>query len=396
MASVDHPLSGVNPEVFNDDLWAWIESNSAINTTELRLKYGTNEPYSSAIAQIEAKNKYAGKFRELFEERWVFPTGIGLEQSSSLKTAAVKSRFFQTSYSADLCAGMGIDSKTILNTAQCLKHLCFEQNLPLAHLLKHNLPGADVIPGAFDIGKLKDWISEHNIASNELTVYLDPDRRSSNKKTFSIAEGTPNLIELQRELLNLSACVVAKHSPMLDLKACMQELENLHELVIVQYQGECKEVLTIQRNEKPTEVAITLIEAESLTSISGNYIPSIVQPVQIVKKYIIQPSPGLNKSSLHALLAQQYDWERLIFGTLYTSHRLPSPSPFYKVFEIKSSFSSLKKVRLEGAYAIESIGSKITAKELRKRLKLQEGREQKLFYLQNGRTKQILEGLLIE
>ena len=73
--------------------------------------------------------------------------------------------------------------------------------------------------------------------------------------------------------------------------------------------------------------------------------------------------------------------------------RLPSPSPFYKVFEIKSSFSSLKKVQLEGAYAIESIGSKITAKELRKRLKLKEGREQKLFYLQNGRTKQILEGL---
>ena len=58
---------------------------------------------------------------------------------------------------------MGIDSKTILNTAQCLKHLCFEQNLPLAHLLKHNLPGADVISRAFDIGKLKDWISEHNV-----------------------------------------------------------------------------------------------------------------------------------------------------------------------------------------------------------------------------------------
>ena len=396
MGSVNHPLSGVNPEVFNDDLWAWIESNSTINTIELRLKYGTNEPYSSAIAQIEAKNKYTGKFRKLFEERWLFPTGVGLEQSSSLKTAEAKARFFQTPYSADICAGMGIDSRTILNTAQSLKHLCFEQNLPLANLLKHNLPGADVIPEAFDIGKLKDWISKHNVPANELTVYLDPDRRSSNKKTFSIAEGTPNLIELQKELLNLSACVVAKHSPMLDVKACSQELENLHELVIVQYQGECKEVLTIQRNEKSTEVAITLIEAESLTSISGSHIPSTVRPVQTVKKYLIQPSPGLNKSNLHSLLAQELEWERLIFGTLYTSNTAPKPSSFYKVFEIKSSFSSLKKIRLEGAYAIESIGSKITAIELRKRLRLKEGREQKLFFLQNGRTKLILEGLLIE
>ena len=396
MASNDSQLSRVNPEVFNDELWAWIESNSAINTIDLRLKYGSNEPYSSAIAQIEAKKKYAGKFRELFQERWIFPSGIGLEQSSSLKTAAVKARFFQTPYSADLCAGMGIDSRTILNADQCLKHLCFEQNRPLARLLKHNLPEADVIPGAFQAQKLIDWISTHDIASNELTIYLDPDRRSSNTKTFSIAEGTPNLIDLQEELLNLSACIVAKHSPMLDLKACMHELQNLHELVIVQYQGECKEVLTVQRNEKSSEVAITLIEAENLTSISGRQIPSIVQPVQTAKKYIIQPSSGLNKSNLHSLLAQQLEWERLIFGTLYTSNRLPSPSPFYKVFEIKSSFSSVKKVQLEGAYAIESIGSKITAKELRKRLKLKEGREQKLFYLQNGRTKQILEGHLIE
>ena len=180
MASNDRPLSGVNPEVFNDELWAWIESNSAINTTDLRLKYGSNEPYSSAIAQIEAKKKYAGKFRELFQERWIFPSGIGLEQSSSLKTAAVKARFFQTPYSADLCAGMGIDSRTILNAVQCLKHLCFEQNRPLARLLKHNLPEAVIIPGAFEVQKLKDWISTHDIASNEVTIYLDPDRHPNN------------------------------------------------------------------------------------------------------------------------------------------------------------------------------------------------------------------------
>ena len=133
---------------------------------------------------------------------------------------------------------------------------------------------------------------------------------------------------------------------MLDLKACMQELQNLHELVIVQYQGECKEVLTIQRNEKSTEVAITLIEAENLTSVSED-IPSIVQPVQTVKKYIIQPSPGLNKSSLHALLAQQLDWERLIFGTLYTSHR-PQPKSVLQSVRNKVQLLIVKKSTVRG------------------------------------------------
>ena len=75
MASVDHPLSVVNPEVFNDDLWAWIESNSAINTTELRLKYGTNEPYSSAIAQIEAKKNTPGNSASSFKNVGYFLAG---------------------------------------------------------------------------------------------------------------------------------------------------------------------------------------------------------------------------------------------------------------------------------------------------------------------------------
>ncbi len=396
MASFDHSISQVNPDLFDNDLWAWIESNSTKNTAELRLKYGGTEPYSSAIAQIEARNKYLGKFKALFDDRWVFPIGIGLEQSSSVKTAAVKARFFQTPYSVDLCAGMGIDSRAILNSDRCLKHLCFEKNPSLARLLKHNLSKADVIPSAFELQLLKDWISAHHIETDELTVYLDPDRRTSHKRTFGIAEATPNLLDLQVELFKLARCVVAKHSPMLDLNASMLELQNLHELVIVQYRGECKEVLSVQRRSKAVRLRITLIEAEDLSELSSTQPSLDAAAIQTVKKYVIQPSSGLNKSNLHLLLADQMNWERLIFGGLYTSNTLPAPSPFYKVFEIKSSFSSLKKIRLKGAYAIESIGSKISAKQLRKRLQLQEGREQKLFYLQNGRTKQILEGLLIE
>jgi hypothetical protein len=104
----------------------------------------------------------------------------------------------------------------------------------------------------------------------------------------------------------------------------------------------------------------------------------------------------LNKSELHHLLATLQGWQRLGIGNIYTSLTLPEKSPFYKTFEVQTTFDSLKKVKLSGEYAIESVGSKITAKELRKRLLLKEGRTQKLFYLQNGKTKLIVEGILIE
>ena len=66
------------------------------------------------------------------------------------------------------------------------------------------------------------------------------------------------------------------------------------------------------------------------------------------------------------------------------------------IFKVNEVFDSLKKAKLFGPAAIESIGSKITSHELRKRFRLKEGREQKIFYLQNGRLKLIVTSQLIE
>jgi hypothetical protein len=63
---------------------------------------------------------------------------------------------------------------------------------------------------------------------------------------------------------------------------------------------------------------------------------------------------------------------------------------------VNEVFDSLKRAKLFGPAAIESIGSKISSDELRKRFKLKEGREQKIFYLQNGKLKMIVTCQLIE
>jgi hypothetical protein len=396
MNNLEHASKQVSPKVFTEEIWKWIFAHIDAKPVELRLKYGDKEPFFSAISQIEARSRYSKKFKGLTLSRWIFPIGIGLEQSSSVATAHIKQRLFRTPYSADLCGGLGMDSRFICNRPASKKHLIFERNTGLADLLKHNLPAAEVLPVAFNFNDLDDWIQRENIPTHELEVYLDPDRRSNARRTFSILEGTPNLISIQQNLLEKCARIIAKYSPMTDLKEIKALLPNLSELHVIQFRGECKEVLSIQEKGYEGYVNTLLIDAETRDEVKEAHARASKEVLTTLKKFIIQPSAGLNKSGLHPQFAHQYEWSKLVFGNLYTSDFEPPRSVFYKIFVVNELFDSLKKAKFIGPAAIESIGSKISSDELRKRFKVKEGREQKIFYLQNGKLKRIVTCQLIE
>ena len=393
MARLNHEDAQSNPKALGPEQWLWVEQNLGQDTQKLRLKYGTQEPYNTAIAQIEARTKYSGKFGAFCNTRWIFPKGLALEQSSSEATAKWKSTLVTTGYSADLCAGMGVDSAMICNRTASKGHFCFEKNASLAHLLRHNLPQANVQQGEFSHEDLKKWIESHALAAKDLTIYLDPDRRAGSQREFKLEHCTPNLVEEQYALLEVAQTIIAKHSPMVDLDHLAASLKGLCEIWVVQYRGECKEIVSVQRSLGGTLQinAIDIASGETFTGESRNSTKLSYGPLQ---SFIIQPSPGLNKSTLHEKMAHEQEWTKLPFGHLYTAQNAPSPNPFYKVYKVLETFDSLKKISINESAAVECIGSKITVTELRKRLKIKEGRDRKLFYLQNGRTKVIVIGRL--
>ena len=313
-----------------------------------------------------------------------------------MATAKIKQRLFRAPYSADLSGGLGMDSYFICERLSSKKHVVFERNLGLAQLLKHNLTASKVISSEFNFDDLDDWIKRENIHTNELEVYLDPDRRSNDRRSFSILEGAPNLVSIQGDLLTRCAKIIAKHSPMVDLNEIESLLLNLSEIHIIQYQGECKEVLSVQEKGYEGSVNIVLIDAETEEEFNGQAPSPSANVLTTPKGFIIQPSAGLNKSGFHMQFAQIHQWSKLVFGNLYTSQSEPPQSVFYKIFRVNKVFNSLKKAELAGPAAIESIGSKISSDELRKRFKIKEGRERKIFYLQNGKLKMIVACKLIE
>lgn len=382
-----HPIQQVDPDVFDPELWRWIEQQSHGNLVELRLKYGLQEPYFSAIAQLHAQKKYGDKFSGL-PKNWVYPTGQALEQSSSVATATFKSQLLQTPFFVDLCAGMGVDTWALENKSTTKKGLAFELDPGVAKLLETNLLKTTVIQGEASLPQIDRWTKSLDLPKELLTIYLDPDRRVHGKRSFGIADCIPNLMELQQELLARCSRVISKHSPMLDLQS-IHDLSNVSVVYIVQSKAECKEVIVVQDDNFTGIWSMILVDVDSQSELvlSGKITGQRLQSSSDFKKYLIQPSAGLGKSLRHEELAKELDWTRTIYGNLYTSEEPSEPSPFYRVYQIKEICQPYKFAEKIEHAAIECIGFPQSVAEVRKKLKAKESSSIKVFALKADRKK---------
>ncbi|MGB0194092.1 MAG: hypothetical protein ACPF8Z_02730, partial [Schleiferiaceae bacterium] len=101
-------------------------------------------------------------------------------------------------YSIDLCAGMGIDSCALLQRPELKEHWANELNQDLAQLLRHNLPTAKVSSAHAEelFTAIEAWKQDLGIGPEDLTIYLDPDRRASGNKAHNLEHTVPHLPSL--------------------------------------------------------------------------------------------------------------------------------------------------------------------------------------------------------
>lgn len=385
-----HPTQQVNPEVLDQKARAWIaaQHSSVPSVDALRLKHGLQEPYFSSIAQIAAKVKYAKKFDGL-PIHWIFPVGHALEQSSSVITARYKAKLMDSPHFIDACAGMGVDTWAFEQRDETISGLCFEINTGIARLLERNLHSTQVVCAEMDLAPIDAWISDQKIKREDLCIYLDPDRRAEGKRTFGIREGTPDLIALQSSLFERAQKIIAKHSPMLDLSST-RDLVDLERVLIVQVHGECKEILTVQSSGFTGVVELSVVELDTEEHLTLEPSYASVPVSSSWKEFIIQPAAGLSKSQLHASLADRNGWSATAFGNLYTADHAPQPSSHYRVYRLVEEAAPYKLKSPFTHAAIECIGFPETVDAVRKKLKVKESAEQKVFALRSGRKKMMI------
>ncbi len=289
---------------------SWFEmANTAMGEGRYKVQ---NEDVGKAVGENIDKALVKG---EDADERnfLVFPPHISMEQCSSEQTARYKKRVLDRVLSSildcdrsrnahfiDITGGFGVDFSYL---AQGFTEATYvERQEHLCEIARHNfpllgLPHANVICKELEsplklpiLGTdLKRTCNGPETDLQGIVVFIDPARRDTNgNRTYAIGDCTPNILGFIGELLNRTAVVMVKLSPMLDWHQTVEDINRasgsgnaVREVHIVSTQNECKELLLVlsERYESALEVhcvnddeafVFTLSEANTPVSESRN------------------------------------------------------------------------------------------------------------------------------
>ena len=201
-------------------------------------------PYIELMGQIKSLLKAESKLPHLYKNhKIVYPSGVSIEQCSTLSTSRYKASLVSGERGVDLTGGFGIDSMALSDVCKHLDY--YEINEDLARVVQHNfavLEKTNITVYAFD--GLQDI--EANDKKYDF-IYLDPARRDDKKdRVYRIEDCSPNVLQWQDVLLESSSVVMTKLSPMVDVALISREMKCVKEIHVVALKGEVKEILVLQ------------------------------------------------------------------------------------------------------------------------------------------------------
>lgn len=139
----------------------------------------------------------------------------------------------------DLTGGMGVDISFLAKNFK--QAIYVEQQQELCEIAKHNFRAL----GLENIKVLNADAVKYLAETEKVDlIYIDPARRDNiGKKTVSIEDCTPNILEIENLLEEKAETVMIKLSPMLDISLALRSLKNVSDVHIVAVNNEVKELL---------------------------------------------------------------------------------------------------------------------------------------------------------
>ena len=372
--------------MLNENEKKFIKENLKENVNSLLLKYHNKEDlnYKFLIQQILARQKVKKKLPSLCEnENIIFPPSLNLEQSSSEITAKykrdiVKNMLTTFNSGVDLTAGLGIDSIFISDNFKEYHHI--EPNKDLLSISESNYTTLGKSSVKLHNTTAEEFIKE-NKEENFDFIYIDPSRRDdkSGEKVVLLEDYSPNIIELEDDLLNMSDIVIVKTSPILDFNDSIKKLKNVSEVHIVSVKNEVKEVLYILKKDKVDDIKFITVnfknskECDTLTFTYDdikNSTATFAEP----KKYLYEPNSSIMKSLAFNFISQEFKIYKLHQNShLYTSYKLIENFPG-RVFLIEEAISGKPKSlkRFKKAH-VACRNYPMTVEKIRKKAGLKDG-----------------------
>ncbi|MGH1404682.1 MAG: THUMP-like domain-containing protein [Alphaproteobacteria bacterium] len=375
-------------QLLNPDIQKFIKDHEHENVKELALKKLPDQTWNAPLIldQIKVRQRAKTKSKNLYDtDCFIFPKSNVFEQTSSCACAAYKSSLTHGQSFIDLTAGGGVDAYYI--SKRFLSGSLIEHDAETAELLSHNFnhlkTNCTITIENTDAAQALGSISPVDF------VFIDPARRENNKRgIYDLASCSPNIVELLPTLKSKTKRLMIKTSPILDIEQAVQILGHVNQVHVVQWNNECKEVLYLLDFTQEIDRDDLIITSVNLDN-NGQAIQKFSYRLSDEKrsecaytdpqKYIYEPGAAFLKAGGFKSIALFHDVGKLHpHSHLYTSdHIHPDfPGKRYEVMEIIPA--KTKKLPVSKAdLALRNFPG--TVDNLRKKLKLSDGGEYRIF-----------------
>ena len=344
------------------------------------------------VQQIKGRKVAEKKFPFLNQENIIFPPNLNLEQASSQDTADFKKQFFKGKKFVDLTCGFGIDAYFLSQNFEEITLI--EQNTELLDIVKHNW---EVLgrKANFINQKLEDFL-KNNKEHFDL-IYLDPARRDNhNRKVFLLEDLSPNIIEIQEQLSDISTEILIKLSPLIDIQHLVSSLQNIYKIWIIAVKNEVKEVLVyLKKTENQPEIScINLQSSEPEFHFNLDDEKNCQSEFSIPKKYIYIPNNSVLKSGAFNLVSEKFGLKKLHQNThIYTSEEKIEHFPG-RIFETEEINS--KAIKKGEQFNIITKNFPLKPEEIKKKYKIKDGGNQYLIAVKSLSGNHFLVGKLLD
>ncbi|MDR1499596.1 MAG: SAM-dependent methyltransferase [Tannerellaceae bacterium] len=342
-----------------------------------------------AVGQIACRRQIRDKIPLWYSnELLLYPAGIAVEQCSSEQTALYKQRLTGAGeHVCDLTGGLGVDSFFLSRKAKQVTYI--ERNAKYCEAARHNF----AVLGADNIVVMEgDARSLHGLPLPVDLFYVDPARRSGEgKRIFAVNDCEPDLTLLLPSLLQRAGRVIAKLSPMADLRHTLSILPGVTDIHVLSVRNDCKELLfVIGRDTAGAQPAIHCVhftaggreEYFSFTLEEERDFPA-TWATDGPETFLYEPNPSILKAGAFKSIARKGVSKLHVSSHLYTSCHMVDdfPGRRFKVDDI-IPFGSHSCKKLHKTITNANITTRnfpITVKELRRRTGIAEGGHRYLF-----------------
>ena len=353
------------------------------------------------VAQITARRQIKEKLPTWYQqEQLLFPAKIAAEQCSSEQTALYKQQLVtEEDTLCDLTGGLGIDSYYF---SRRVKQVYYIERFPsYCEVARANMATLGAWNVAVLEGDSTQWLDQLPAID---VFYVDPARRGEgNKRMFALSDCEPDLTQLLPRLLAKAPRVIAKLSPMADLRQTLALLPTTQAIHILSVKNECKELLfVIGREPRESAVPIYCVHLTKQAASDECFVCSLEAEQQAashlattLRRYLYEPNASVLKAGAFKQVACQFPVEKLqVSSHLYTSdHYLDRfPGRRFEVDEV-IPFHSKSCKQLAGQSLQANVTTRnfpLTVEALRKKCRIREGGDIYLFATTGPKEEKLL------